>query len=242
MNLTFCKPAFLFLLSFQYLAFAQTHESNDNSDMILVNGGEVTIGNNEGNADEKPSFQAHINSFLLDSKPVTVSQFRLFLRLSGYITDAEKLGSAFIFNDSTQTWEKVKGANWEYPLGKQQAKAKSSDPVSQISWNDAKAYANWTGKRLPTEFEMEYALKNASHFKIHFADKAIWYWCDNWYTKYNEDSYFKKNLNRKKTLKGGLMASAKHQPLKLNPAARNSAAPEVSQFNFGLICAKDPNE
>jgi sulfatase modifying factor 1 len=98
----------------------------------------------------------------LDKTLVTVGQFEEFLKATKYVTEAEKFGSAAIFNKETQGWDLLDGANYQYPQGRNKPKAIASHPVTQVSWNDAKAYAKWKGKRLPTQWEWEHAAKNAA--------------------------------------------------------------------------------
>lgn len=127
--------------------------------MVYFDGGEITIGSERGMPNETPVFKTKVEPFFIDSSPVTVAEFRDFVEETGYMTEAEKFGDSAVMNMVTGEWTLVKGANWKYPRGADGPEAVDSHPVTQVSWNDANAYAEWAGKRLPSEIEWEFAAK-----------------------------------------------------------------------------------
>ena len=138
-------------------------KKDETSTMVYFKGGNILIGSNNGVQNEQPVFEMDIAPFFLDKNLVSVADFRLFVQKTNYETEADKFGDSGVFSFDSGQWVLLKGANWEYPLGISKPRAVDSHPVTHVSWNDAKAYANWVGKRLPTEFEWEFAAKNGKN-------------------------------------------------------------------------------
>jgi len=131
-------------------------DSHDYTDEVFVKGGSFIMGKENQCFNSHFEHKVELRSFYMDRYEVTVNQFKKFVDETGYKTDADKRGYAFIFKDGE--WTKIKGLNWKYnEQGELRSQNDLDYPVIFVSYNDATAYADWAGKRLPTEAEWEYA-------------------------------------------------------------------------------------
>lgn len=129
-----------------------------------------------GHADnEEPQRRVRIEvGFALGQSEVTVGQFREFVRATKYVTDAERIGASAVYEESTGRIADRRGMTWQNDYSGE--RAADNLPVVHVSWNDAKAYADWlsqrTGKRyrLPSEAEFEYALRSGSTTRYPWGD------------------------------------------------------------------------
>jgi sulfatase modifying factor 1 len=130
--------------------------------MIYFPGGKIRLGS-QRMPNESPEFDTLIKPFYIDKFLVTVKQFREFVSATNFVTDAEKFGDAGVCEISSGNWSLIIGASWQYPMGPGRPKAEDNYPVTQVSWNDATAYCDWAGLRLPTEAEWEFAARNGKN-------------------------------------------------------------------------------
>jgi sulfatase modifying factor 1 len=119
---------------------------NDGAPMVLIPAGEFLMGSNNGGADEKPVHTVYLDSFYIDMYEVTNAQYRRFVQATGH---KEPLGLTRVDGRLVDGFRPWSDRNF----------SRDSQPVVCVNWEDAKAYAEWAGKRLPTEAEWEKAAR-----------------------------------------------------------------------------------
>ena len=138
----------------------------------------------QATTDSRPVHRVVVDGFWMDATEVTNEQFARFVKATGYVTVAEQTPRAEDFpgapaeslvpgsvvftppahavplTDPYRWWADVNGASWRHPLGPESSIAgKEQFPVVHVAYADALAYAQWAGKRLPTEAEWEFAAR-----------------------------------------------------------------------------------
>lgn len=112
-------------------------------ELIFVPGGSFTMGSENKDCNNRIRTKT-VQPFLLGATEVTVEQFRSFTRATGYKTEAEIKGRL--------------SELWDLP-------GKDDLPVVNVNWDDAVAFCEWAGMRLPSEAEWEYAAGDGNQHK-----------------------------------------------------------------------------
>jgi ergothioneine biosynthesis protein EgtB len=143
---------------------------SDVARLLPFAGGMTRIGH-EGEAfafdNERAAHPTHVPAFALQDRLVTNREYLAFVDAGGYADHRHWLSDG---------WATVRTAGWTSPLYWERREPGEgwrvvtlhgvvdlplAEPVAQVSYYEAEAYAAWAGKRLPTEFEWEHAARHS---------------------------------------------------------------------------------
>ena len=213
---------------------SQVKDETTPDGMILIPGGEFTMGSNVGEKDERPERKVEVPSFYIDRYEVTNADYARF--------------------DSNHTFEPGKEMN----------------AVSDVTWEDADAYAKWAGKRLPTEQEWEKAARGtdgrvfpwgnhfvpgivlnhdrgrvdavpngASPYRVEQMAGNVWEWTADWYQPYPGNEIPSEAYGEKfKVIRGG---ADFNEVSRYRCSCRYYVDPKtkIHGYTIGFRCVKD---
>jgi formylglycine-generating enzyme len=147
-------------------------------------GQDANVVGMQATTDSRPIHRVYVDGFWMDATEVTNREFAKFVKATGYVTVAERtpraedfpgappenlVAGSVVFSPPDHAvpldthfrwWTYIQGADWRHPEGPgSDLKGREQHPVLHVAYEDVEAYANWAGKRVPTEAEWEFAAR-----------------------------------------------------------------------------------
>ncbi len=216
------------------------------TNMDAIAGGICRIGSNDARSydNEKREHDIELDSFLLDSQPVTAAQWVAFIADGGY----ERPG---LWSEAGWAWKQQENVTMPEYWRRSEAgfscfsayglrPIAPQEPACSLSWYEADAFARWAGKRLPTEFEWECAARENPDLQMF---GSVWQWTSSDFLPYPGfvafpyDGYSKDHMDgSQKVCRGSSWAS---DPRRIaRPSFRNWYIPSYRQGFLGVRCAR----
>ena len=177
---------------------------------------------------EKPNHKVYLYPSKVNKNLVTVGEYLEFIIAGGYEDSKYWLSKGWDWIESNKI---VAPLYWDSSLDHNQ-------PVAHISYFEADAFANWSGRRLPTEFELE-IFDNKSK-----QTSQLWCWSSSQYSAYPKfqkfdgalSEYNGKFMCNQFVLRGGCFATPENH---WRASYRNFYEPEQRWMFSGIRLAKD---
>ncbi len=194
-------------------------------EMVMVDAGTYAIGappTGFAYDNERPRHEVELSAFEIDRTPVTNAAYTEFMEATA--------------TEPPLYWER-EGEGWVSTAMGRRTPFEPDHPVVHVSWEEADAFARWSGKRLPTEFEWE-----AAHGELG-ALGLVWEWTSSDFRAYPGFEAFPYREysqvffgDEYRVLRGGSWAT--HSRV-LRPSFRNWDLPQRRQIFSGLRCVRD---
>lgn len=233
--------------------------------MVLVPAGEFIMGTDDAQAPEnqRPARKVHVDAFYIEKHEVTNAQFEEFILAGGYNKRKywTKAGWDFIQKERffyIYPGRKMYRIDKPLGFGQNSVSTAPNHPVIGVSWYEAAAYAEWMGKRLPTEVEWEKAARGTDARRYPWGNEFD-------FSKLNYFPHHQKLLgvgsfptgaspygvmdiagsvaewcadgeSEKKNLRGGGWNATR---LMLRSTHREAESPTHRNYTIGFRCAKD---
>ena len=123
-----------------------------------IPGGFGLVGSMQ-NADEQPVFEAYIADFQMDRYEVANEAYAQFIEAGGYTNPALWTAAGWTWKTLNGIERPIRWTNTPPMWATDEFSNKANSPVVGVSWHEARAFAAWALRRLPTEAEWEYAAR-----------------------------------------------------------------------------------